>query len=414
VCSSAVIVIPTYNEAATAPRLVQCLFSSVITGIRHWKISVLVVDGNSPDGTAERIREIQPRYPGLHLLIEREKEGLGAAYYKGFEYAIRHLMADVLIEFDGDFQHPPEAIPRLLEQIDQGADFVLASRRIRGGCYPASWGLKRLLLSKLGGLVARLLLFFPSRDFFRVTDPTTGLRATRVAGCYERLDFSTFRDRGFGYKVEMLYHIVKMGARTREIPLKFGLRQAGDSKITAQTPKEILCTALRLRWFDETSRRFLRFAIVGLSGFLINSITLELFVRANFVAALAGLFRPIAYHPTFGFVANSSAWAGALAAECAILSNYLWNNFWTFARYKALRFGEFLVNGVKFNLTSFGAILLQFLSIGFATFLIANTRAVRQVCLVLTICLVIIPYNWLMYNHVIWQTHRPEKGDSEK
>ena len=121
--------------------------------------------------------------------------------------------------------------------------------------------------------MARFLLFFPTRAFFRVSDPTTGLKATRVA----------------------------------EVPLRFGLRVTGESKITSQTPGEIFKTVFHLRWHDEVTRRFLRFGIVGFSGFLVNALILELFAQAAFTASIAHLFSVLAKHRVLGFIVQQSA-----------------------------------------------------------------------------------------------------------
>ena len=401
---TAVIVIPTYNEATIITKMIRHLFDHTLPSIHEWAVHVVIVDGNSPDGTADQVRMLQGELEGLHLIVEQEKEGIGAAYFKGFEYAVKELAADVFIEFDGDFQHPTAIIPILLQKIDAGADLVLGSRRIPGGSYPSGWGFKRLFLSRAGGFVARFLLFFPTRAFFRVSDPTTGLKATRVAGYYDRMNFDSFYTRGFGYKVEMLYRLLRLGARVAEVPLRFGLRVAGESKITSQTPAEIFKTVFHLRWHDEVTRRFLRFGIVGFFGFLVNALTLELFAHAAFTQSIARLFAGLAEHRVLGFVAQQSAWSAAFAAECAIVSNYIWNNFWTFSKHRARRLSQFVVNFLKFNLTSGGAILLQFGCIGLAIHLLADTTLVRQIALVLTIVFVIIPYNWLMYNKIIWKT----------
>ena len=406
---TAVVVIPTYNEAQVIEGLLQELFEVTIPSIRAWTVYVLVVDGSSPDGTAVRVRREQKRFPNLHLIVEQEKQGIGAAYFKGFDYAVKELKADVLIEFDGDFQHPPETIPALLERIDGGADLVLGSRRVPGGSYPSGWGFRRQLFSRVGGFVARLLLFFPTKAFFRVTDPTTGLKATRVAGFYVPLLSQASGISGFGYKIVMLYHLVHMGAQIAEIPLKFGLRAAGESKITAQTPREIFTTVLRLRWQDEALRRFLRFCLVGFSGFLVNALALELFARAPIFAAFSRLFEEWRNRPVVGIAVQASAWAAAAAAECAIINNYLWNNFWTFTKQRAEGWPSLFTGFIKFNFTSFGAILLQFLCVGLATRAIADTTLVRQIALIATIVLIIAPYNWLIYNRVIWRTH----GDRE-
>ncbi len=400
------VVIPTYNEGDTIRRMIKHLFERTLPSIKGWDVHVVIVDGNSPDGTAGVVRQEQGSRPNLHLIVEEKKEGIGAAYFKGFRYAMREIGVEVLIEFDGDFQHPPEAIKDLLERIEAGADLVLGSRRVRGGGYPSGWDLHRLFLSLVGGFVTRFLLFFPTRTFRLVTDPTTGLKATRVAGFAERLDFESFHSRGFAYKIEMLYRVIRMGAVVAEIPLQFAARSAGESKITDQTAREIFSTVLALRWRDEDTRRFLRFAVVGTSGFVINAVALELFIKARFVHAMAGLMGGLSGNSWLGFAALPSSWAAACAAECAILNNYLWNHLWTFASRNPRRRSRLLVNLIWFNLTSLGAILLQFLCVGIAVFLIADVMLVRQVALVLTVALVIVPYNWFMYNNVIWKVGR--------
>lgn len=253
---TAVVVIPTYNEADSICPLVEALLATAKSSAPQWSVRVLVVDGDSPDGTAQAVRVAMQRHAGLSLLVERQKAGIGAAYLLGFESAMRQHAADVVVEFDGDFQHPPETLPLMLEAIDEGFDYVLGSRAIPGGSYPVGWSLYRHLMSRGGGFVARLLLFFPWRAFFRITDPTTGLKATRVHGVLDRIDFARIRSKGFGYKLELLYHLVKQGARVKEIPLKFQPRRAGESKITNQTPGEILRTVLWLRLFG--NRRMTR------------------------------------------------------------------------------------------------------------------------------------------------------------
>jgi dolichol-phosphate mannosyltransferase len=241
------IIIPTYNEKKTISQLLEHLFDITFPLLVSWKMSVVVVDGNSPDGTARDVKNLQDRYTNLHLIVEKEKEGLGAAYFKGFNYAVSRLDTDVLIEFDGDLQHPPAAIPLLLEAIEKGADLVLGSRNIRGGTFPAQWDIKRLLLSKAGGVLARLILFFPTVYFFRITDPTTGLKATRTGEAYHRLNFDQFISKDFGYKLEMLFYLTRQNISVSEIPLQFSPRSAGQSKLTDGTSWKILTGIIKLR-----------------------------------------------------------------------------------------------------------------------------------------------------------------------
>ncbi|HET6487139.1 MAG TPA: polyprenol monophosphomannose synthase, partial [Spirochaetia bacterium] len=242
---TAVIVIPTFNEASSIGMLLDELVHTVLPAT-PWDCRVLVVDGNSPDGTAEIVRKASRECAGVHLLVEEKKEGLGAAYVKGFRHAVAELKADAVVEFDGDLQHPPEVIPRLLAEIDAGADLVLGSRRRPGGSYPKGWSPLRRFLSSVGGFAARLLLFFPSRLFRAVTDPTTGLKATRVDERFLALDLSAL-SRGFAYKLEMLSLLAGAGAVIREVPLAFRLRGGGESKLEGQAPWEILWTCILLR-----------------------------------------------------------------------------------------------------------------------------------------------------------------------
>jgi dolichol-phosphate mannosyltransferase len=245
---TAVVVIPTYDEADTIRSLLETLLAVARQELSAWRVRLLVVDSSSPDGTAARVREAMAAHPEIDLIVEPEKRGIGAAFMLGFERAMRVLGADVVVEFDGDFQHPPETLPALLAAIEAGHDYVLGSRAIPGGGYPKGWSLYRLALSRGGGFLARVLLFFPSRAFRQVTDPTTGLKATRVRGVLERIDLGKIRSQGFGYKLELLYHLVRQGARVTEVPLRFQARRAGESKITQQTPGEVLSTVLWLRF----------------------------------------------------------------------------------------------------------------------------------------------------------------------
>ena len=401
----AVVIIPTCNEAASIKGTVQGLLK-YLRDEPSWKCSLLVVDANSPDGTADVVRSLSALHPEVNLLVEEKKEGIGAAYCKGFRHAVDTLGADVLIEFDGDSQHPPESVPLLLRAIDNGADLVLGSRRLAGGGYPEHWDPLRLFLSRAGGFLARLILFFPFPEFKRITDPTTGLKATRVHGPFQKLDLGRLRNRGFGYKIEMLFRLVELGVRISEVPLRFRPRILGESKMTQQTPVEILGTALRLRLMEERTRRFIRFCIVGGSGFVVNAVLLEVFVRAGFVAALAGKFAFLAAHPFLAFASETAAWAAGLSIEGSIVNNFLWNNFWTFGARRAGEILRTLRKFLVFNLLSVGGILIQFCTVGLAARLFGNTMQVRQITLILTVGLLVLPYNWLAYNKLVWRKKR--------
>ncbi len=376
---TAVVVIPTYNEAGTIGEMIDHLYTETFPGIEHWKTKLLVVDAQSPDGTAAIVENKQKKYPDLELFVEKKKEGIGAAYVKGFRYAINKMDADVVIEFDGDFQHPPESVPMLLKKIDKGYDYVLGSRNIKGGSYPDNWEFKRLFLSKIGGLMARFILFFPSKHFFKITDPTTGLKASRVKGFVDRMKMDNLYSQGFGYKLEFLFKMVSLGAKVKEIPLAFRSREEGESKMTSQTAKDVFRSIILLRSHHPTSRRFVKFGIVGTFGFVVNS---------------AGLY----------FLGKTSLpeWlVWGLATEMAIMSNFTWDNLWTFGSEKFTRMATIISKFLQFNVASIGALLIQTV----VGTLLTNTFGAeyRLVYLPFIIVFLILPYNWTIYNKLIWK-----------
>ncbi len=376
---TAVVVIPTFNEVQTIGKMMDHLFVKIFPQIKGWACKILIVDANSPDGTADLIRKKQKEYPNLDLLVEVKKEGIGAAYVKGFKVAIAKHKADVVIEFDGDFQHPPETIPVLLREIDQGYDYVIGSRKIKGGAYPRGWGLKRVFFTEFGGLVARFILFFPFKNFFKVTDPTTGLKASRVKGFVDEMDMDHLYSRQFGYKLEFLYKMTNLGAKIKEIPLQFGLRTAGESKITSNTAKDILRTVILCRWFDKTTQKFLKFGIVGFIGYLVNASTLWYFAKSGLREWLAWL----------------------LSTELAIISNFTWNNLWTFKEEQFKSPLKVIQKFLQFNFTSAGALGIQTVTGSILTLLLGGQY--RQLVLPGVIVFLVLPYNWLMYNRVIWK-----------
>ena len=375
---TAVVVIPTYNEAATIGDMVDYLFTKTFPTIKDWQMKLLVVDDTSPDGTYKVVQQKQNKYQDLYLSLSKEKAGLGGAYVRGFKYAMKELKADVVIEFDGDFQHPPETIPVMLTEIDNGADYVLGSRKIKGGSNPRGWGFKRVFLSEFGGFTARFILFFPFKNFWRITDPTTGLKASRVKGFVDRLDMDHLYSRSFAYKLEFLFKMMALGAKVKEIPLQFGLRESGASKIEPQTAKEILLTVIKLRLNDPFTNKFLKFGTVGFVGYVVNAVGLAVVFNLTGIEWLAWL----------------------ISTELAVINNFTWNNLWTFKADKITGLGMLAKKFAQFNFTSIGALLIQTIS---GAGLVYLTGINRQILLPFIIVFLVLPFNWTMYNRVIWR-----------
>jgi len=391
--NTAVIVIPTYNEADNIGRMIEYLNTKTFPNIvakkgnltQNWDMKILVVDGNSPDGTGKVVEKEAKKYNNTFLLTETSKDGIGAAYLKGFKYAIDNLNADFIFEFDGDFQHPPETIPLMLKAMEEGYDYVIGSRKIKGGSNPKGWGFKRVFFSEVGGFTARFIMFFPFKNFFKVTDPTTGLKVTRVKGFIDKMDLDWKGDRlltkSFGYKLQLLFETLKMGAKFKEVPLNFHVRNAGESKIEPKTAKDIFRVAVLLRWNDELTKRFLKFGTVGFIGFIINAFFLNFF--SNFMGA---------------------PWPWTLSAEVSIISNFTLNNLWTFKSQQISGQEKLIKKFLQFNLSSAGAIVIQSIFGTLAEYLFGPGN--KTLYLAVIIVFLVLPYNWTMYNLVIWKNKK--------
>src|SRR3989344_3182388 len=144
-----VVIVPTYNEKANIGPVIDAL-EAEFSRIKDHAMEILVVDGNSPDGTGDAVREKARVYKNIQLLTEKQKRGLGMAYIAGMDYAAHTLNAGAFIEFDGDFQHDPRDIPRLVAELDRGYDYVIGSRYVSGGSVPKEWAWHRKFLSRFG------------------------------------------------------------------------------------------------------------------------------------------------------------------------------------------------------------------------------------------------------------------------
>lgn len=382
-----VIVIATYNEADSVTPMMATLFNDIIPTIKNWKCSILVVDDTSPDGTYKIVKELQSKYPDLHLLVNPEKKGMGNAIVKGFHYAMDTLKADVLVEFDCDFQHPPSDIPKLMAEIDNGYDFVIGSRKIAGGSVPESWGMKRKFFTYVGGFTSRFIMFFPFKPFFQVTDPTTGLRASRVKGFVDQINLDNLYSLKFGYKIELLFRMISLKAKFKEIPLRFGLRETGESKIASDTAKDILFVSIKCRLFDDMTKKFIKFGIIGLFGFFVN-------------AAGARLFKSILITPTSN-ISLLNGISNAMAAELAIISNFVWNNLWTFSKEQLTSVSQIIPKFITFNLSSVATgILIPSIIIAILTHFFGDHLFIYQIIAIFGLT---VPLNWTIYNLFIWK-----------
>lgn len=234
--SSVFVVIPTYNEAANIGLLIGELFALPIP-----RLQVVVVDDNSPDGTAEVAASTKVAYPGrVHIIQRQGKQGLGTAYLAGFRYALDHG-ADYVVQMDADFSHLPRYIPEFLQHVPH-YDVVVGSRYSSGGELDPAWGRGRYRLSRWANAVyVRLLLGLDVRD------------ATGGFKCWSRRALTAVlaypvHSKGFFFQVEMAYLVQRLGFSALEVPIFFQERRSGRSKMSLSIKLEAAWRTLLLRW----------------------------------------------------------------------------------------------------------------------------------------------------------------------
>lgn len=380
-----VIIIPTYNEADSTPKMVETL-AGIIPQIKDKDIHVLYVDDTSPDGTAGIVKNLQKKYKWLHLLVNPKKGGLGLAYAAGMKYAMKELKADWLMEFDADFQHPPKDIPRLVAEIDNAYDYIVGSRYIPGGSIPKEWGFQRKFLSIVGNLVARVLLIMP-----QIHDVTGGFKLSRVKGFMDEFDFSTLLSKSFAYKIHLFYYMVKKGAKVKEVPFAFSPRTSGESKIIKNEMQETLRVIFLLQYRNPSLRKLFKFGVVGFTGFIVNWVLLRVFRSIGFAEPLAWLF----------------------STEAAIVSNFTFNNIWTFKEKQISGFTNTIKKFLQFNLSSAGALAIQSIFGPLGVSLIG--KQYDFIVLAFVVAFMVLPYNYFMYNVFIWKTWKiPFLGKGKK
>jgi dolichol-phosphate mannosyltransferase len=224
-----VVVIPTYNEADNIGRIVPAVLE------RDPDISVLVVDDNSPDGTAAIVKALPGFGDRIKILERPGKAGLGAAYIAGFQWILANTDAEVIFEMDADFSHDPVALDEFLEEI-KTHDVVLGSRYLYGVTV-VNWPLRRVILSVGANIYARVV------TGMSIKDSTGGFKCFRRK-VLEALPLPRIKSDGYSFQIEMNYHCWKRGYSIKEIPIMFVDRQVGISKMS----KKIIWEAMWMVW----------------------------------------------------------------------------------------------------------------------------------------------------------------------
>jgi dolichol-phosphate mannosyltransferase len=290
------LVIPTFNESKNIGELVGVL-TGLLEGPLGGSYELIVVDDDSPDRTWEVALELAARYPKLRVIRRVGERGLSTAVIRGWQAA----RGEVLAVIDADLQHPPEVTVQLFQEIERGASLAVGSRHVEGGGV-SNWSVLRRILSRGAQLLGLMIL---PGVLGRVSDPMSGyfmVRRSAIGG----VELSPL-----GYKI--LIEVIGRGRIewVSEVGYVFRERVSGESKVTWKLYVEYLRHLVRLRLDTLPIARFIRFALVGFSGVFVDM----------------GLFYLLSDPSQLGWGLTRSK---ALAAEAAIINNFLWNDAWTF------------------------------------------------------------------------------------
>lgn len=235
------VIIPTYNEIENIRAIIEAVMALSIP------FDLLVVDDNSPDGTAAEVTKLMDRYTGrVHLLRREGKQGLGTAYIAGFKWALSHDY-DYILEMDADFSHNPEDLIKLYKACAEGgADLSIGSRYVKG-VNVVNWPLGRVLMSYFASKYVRMV------TGMKVNDATAGFVCYR-ATVLRTIDLDQIHFKGYAFQIEMKHTAMLCGFRLTEVPIVFVNRVRGTSKMNSSIFGEAFFGVLKLRWWGLTKK----------------------------------------------------------------------------------------------------------------------------------------------------------------
>ncbi len=322
------LIVPTYNESKNLPKLVEIL-TQLLNDYFNKNYELIIVDDDSPDLTWQVGLDLMPDYPQLRVMRRQGEKGLSTAVIRGWQAS----QGEILGVIDGDLQHPPETLIKMLDEMEKGADLVVASRHVEGGGV-SDWGFIRRILSRGAQMLGLIIL---PNVIGRVSDPMSGYFMVRRNAIANRLM------NPLGYKI--LIEVLGRGdiGSVAEVGYIFQERLEGESKVTWRQYVDYILHLLRLRSrgritklrekFRVPVKLFLRFGIVGLSGVFVDMAILYLLSDVS----------------TLGWGLTRSKF---ISAEVAIINNFLWNDVWTFRDFSGQQTGwrKRIKRFVKFNL----------------------------------------------------------------
>lgn len=228
-----IIIIPTFNEKENIEAIIKTVFSL------NQSFNVLVVDDNSPDGTANIVKSLQKEYPNLFLEVRTNKKGLGTAYIHGFKWALKNNY-DYIVEMDADFSHNPNDIIKLVNACkENGADFAIGSRYLNNKINVINWDFKRLFLSYFASKYVHLITRIP------IFDTTAGFVCYRKK-VLEKINLNKIQFIGYAFQIEMKFKAWKHGFKHKEVSIIFTDRKKGTSKMSSSIISEAVFGVIKM------------------------------------------------------------------------------------------------------------------------------------------------------------------------
>ncbi|MCO6495136.1 MAG: polyprenol monophosphomannose synthase [Bacteroidetes bacterium] len=228
-----IVVIPTYNEIENIELILDKVMSLPLD------TDILVVDDNSPDGTAKAVEQKSLQYQGkIHLLSRTKKDGLGRAYVAGFTWCLENGYEQIA-EMDADFSHNPDDLPELFKALDEGADVAVGSR-YKTGVNVVNWDIKRVVMSYYASRYVKLITGLP------INDATAGFVAYKRT-VLEKINLKLIKFKGYAFQIEMKYKAWKKGFKIEEVSIIFTDRKRGKSKMSMGIFKEAFFGVIELR-----------------------------------------------------------------------------------------------------------------------------------------------------------------------
>lgn len=239
--SDSIILIPTYNEKENIEKIIRKVFTL------SKDFNILIIDDNSPDGTAKIVKTLQEEYKNRLYILERSgKLGLGTAYITGFKWAIQNKY-DFIFEMDADFSHDPEDLVRLYNAaVSENADLVIGSRYITG-VNVVNWPMGRVLMSYYASAYVRFV------TGMKVRDTTAGFKCYRRQ-VLENIDLDNIKMKGYAFQIEMKFTTWKLGYKIFEVPIIFTDRKLGASKMSGGIFNEAVWGVMKMKigsWFKK-------------------------------------------------------------------------------------------------------------------------------------------------------------------